>query len=320
MHSFSTDQLHLAARYYYEEGLGQAEVAKRVNISQTKVSRLLALARERGIVRISVAPYDPRNKILEKQITDRLGLKSAYVIKVLPNLPIKLKRETLAHFAAPIVASILSDSSTIAIAGGRTICEVVSELQLSNEKKLKIVQAMGNIDSQSSPVDAAEIGQTLARKSNGTFFTLNSPAFVPTQEIRSNFLSLEPIKAVSKILGQSHIALVGLGTLENSVFVERGVFSSEDIDMLKQVGAVGEICGRFFDSNGSECNTTLKKRIISVELKQLQRIPEVVAIVTGSDRGDAIKAAIRGKLIKSLIIDEAGAASLFNNISPCQDN
>jgi hypothetical protein len=55
---YSDERLRLVARLYYLDGLGQSEVAKFAKVSQAKVSRLLALAKERGIVRITVADYD----------------------------------------------------------------------------------------------------------------------------------------------------------------------------------------------------------------------------------------------------------------------
>src|SRR3954463_8218693 len=78
---YSDDRLRLVARLYYLDGLGQNEVAKLANVSQAKVSRLLALAKERGIVRITVAEYDPRRRGLETQLKARLGLANVVVIK-----------------------------------------------------------------------------------------------------------------------------------------------------------------------------------------------------------------------------------------------
>src|SRR3954469_10953211 len=101
--NYSDEQLRLAARLYYMDGLGQAEVARFVNVSQTKVSRLLALARERGIVRITVAEYEPRNATLEQQITRRFGLKSVAVIKTPENLSNENRRSTVAHFGAAFI-------------------------------------------------------------------------------------------------------------------------------------------------------------------------------------------------------------------------
>ena len=53
--------------------------------------------------------------------------------------------------------------------------------------------------------------------------------------------------------------------------------------------------------------------MISIGLEQLRKTPEVIAVVAGSDRSAAIAAAIRGKLLKSLVIDSAGAAALLKS-------
>ena len=110
---------------------------------------------------------------------------------------------------------------------------------------------------------------------------------------------------------QTDVALIGIGTLKNSVFVDRGVFTADDVKKLSACGAVGEICGRFFDKNGRECNSPWRNRVISIELSQLRKIPEVIGMVAGNDRSIAIAAAIRGGLLKSLVIDENGAKALL---------
>src|SRR3954464_3251735 len=97
---YSDDRLRLVARLYYLDGLGQAEVAKFAKVSQAKVSRLLALAKERGIVRISVADYDPRRRELEAQLQTRLGLASAVVIKSSDGLDGSDLRRAVGHFGA----------------------------------------------------------------------------------------------------------------------------------------------------------------------------------------------------------------------------
>ncbi len=51
--------------------------------------------------------------------------------------------------------------------------------------------------------------------------------------------------------------------------------------------------------------------MISIELDKLRRIPEVIGITNGADRARAVCAALRGKLLKSLVIDEAGAAAVL---------
>src|SRR5512136_2473620 len=92
---YSDEQLRLAARLYYVDGMGQAEVARFVKVSQPKVSRLLALARERGIVRISVAEYEPRHQALERDLCKRFKLVAAAVIRTVPGLTAEEVRRTV---------------------------------------------------------------------------------------------------------------------------------------------------------------------------------------------------------------------------------
>jgi len=316
LNRYSDEKLRLAARLYYVDGLGQTEVARFVKVSQAKVSRLLALARERGIVRISVAEYEPRDQLLEKRLCARFKLGAAAVIKTVEGSTGEEARRAVGHFGAPFIASLLPPNSVVAIAGGRTIRELILALPEDKERQLTVIQAMGSIDFTVGPVDALELGRMLARRSGGFFLTLNTPAFVPDKRTRDSFLAHEQIARLWRRLQQTDVALVGIGTLEDSAFVDRGVLSAADLQDLKARGAVGEICGRFFDRAGRECDSPWRDRVLSIDLELVRKIPQVVGIVAGADRSTAIAAAIRGGLVKSLVVDVPGAQALLENDAP----
>jgi DNA-binding transcriptional regulator LsrR (DeoR family) len=313
---YSEDRLRLAARLYYIDGLGQSEVAKFVKVSQAKVSRLLALARERGIVRITVADYEPRHTELEAQIRTRFGLTTVVVIKAFEGLADTDLRKAVGHFASGVLNGLVKPSDIVAIAGGRTIYELVQHLPEPRNKALTVVQAMGSVDSSVSSFDAQEVGRIVAQRLGGNFLALNAPAYIPEKRTRDALLRLPQVRSVHDHLDRAQVAIVGLGTLENSVFVERGALDATAIAELREAGAVGEICGRFFDRNGAECDTLWRDQVMSVEAEQLRRIPLVVGVVSGNDRSDAIAAAIRGRLLKGLVIDETGAAALLAASAP----
>lgn len=310
-HIYSDDRLRLAARLYYVDGLGQAEVAKFVKVSQAKVSRLLALARERGIVRITVADYEPRHRQLEAELRVRLDLSEVVVIKTVENMAPDELRRAIGHFASGPVEALLQPRDVVALAGGRTIHALVHHFPDTRQKSLTVVQAMGSVDSNVSAFDAQEIGRVMVQRLGGQFLALNSPAYFADQQTRDGLLKLEQVRVVHQRLDAAQMALVGVGTLENSVFVERGVLRPADVAGLKQAGAVGEICGRFINADGQECATPWRDRVMSVALEQLRRIPQVLAVVSGSDRTQALLAAIRGRIVKGLVIDEGGAAALL---------
>ena len=307
---YSDEQLRLAARLYYVDGMAQNEVARFVKVSQAKVSRLLATARERGIVRISVAEYEPRNHTLEEQLCKQFGLEAVAVIKTLEEATAEDARRAVGHFGAPFVAGLLPPKSVVAIAGGRTIRELVQLLPEDKTRHLAVVQAMGSIDSTIGPEDALELGRILARRSGGHFQALTTPAFVPDRKTRDALLAMTQIHSVRTQLQQANVAIVGIGTLSESAFVARHVLSARDLQELAKGGAVGEICGRFYDKNGRECISPWRDRVLSVDLEQIRRIPQVIGVVAGGDRSAAIAAAVRGGLLKSLVIDENAARFL----------
>ncbi len=308
----SEELLLQIARLYYVDGLPQTNVARLANVSQAKVSRLLAKAREMGLVRITVAKYDPRDHELEEELTSRLGLRQAVVVKTASGLNAQDLRQSLTHFAAPWVAPWIPARGTVGIAGGRTMQWLIRNMTAPpGVEGLTVVQAMGNIDASVGPFDALELGRILAKRWCGKFYTLNTPALLPDTETRDTLLGLASISPVVERLREAEAVLVGVGTLHNSVFVEREILSSEDTSRLAKAGAVGEICGRFYDRDGNECNTPYRDRVISIEFDDLRRADESVAVVAGSDRTEAILGALRGGLIKSLVIDRAGAVALL---------
>lgn len=310
--AFTDDQLRLAARLYYLDGLGQAEVARFVKVSQAKVSRLLAVARERGIVKISVAEYEPRDSALEKKLRTKFRLHSVAVMKTVPGATTEDARRATGHFGVTFVQLLVPDGSTVAIAGGRTMRELIAMLPEAQVNDLTVIQAMGSIDATVTSVDALELGRSMARRWAGRFITINTPAFVPDKRTRDAFLALDQLRAVWQRFKSVDVALIGIGTLENSVFVERGVLSEGDVAALKRSGAVGEIFGRFFDARGRECVTPWSGRVISMGLDQLKKVPQVIGVVAGADRSAALASAIRGGLLKSLVIDDNGARALLS--------
>ncbi len=306
----------MAARLYYLDGLPQAEVARMVKVSQAKVSRLLALARQRGVVRISVAEYEPRNKELEEALCREFKLSAAVVIKTIPGAGVEEARHAVGYFGATILADMVPRHSTVAIAGGRTMRELILSWPENRELGITVVQAMGSIDFTSVPADALELGRTLARKSGGFLVTLNTPAMVADKRTRDSFMAHEQIRGAFQRLRETDIALVGIGTLENSVFVDRDVLKPADQAAMRDCGAVGEICGRFFDNAGNECHSIWRDRVISIALPVLRQTPLVVGVTVGTDRADAVRAAIRGGLLKALLLDEVAAFAILGRTCP----
>jgi DNA-binding transcriptional regulator LsrR (DeoR family) len=307
---YSDELLILVSRCYYIDNLPQAQIAKLVNVSQSSMSRMLSLARRRGLVRVSVPEYESRCKDTERELHKRFGI-DAVVIRAAPGLKAADLREALGFFAAPVAIEWIDAKAVVAVAGGRAMQALIENMRPQTPvPDVSIVQAMGNIDSCPGPYDAAELGRMLARRWHAPFYTLNAPGILPDRETCRQFLQLQQISEVTEQLRSAATTFVGIGTLANSVFLERKVLQPEEIEVLRKAGAVGEILGRFYDMEGNECDTEFRERVVSLPLADLRNLPRVVAVVAGTDRATAVRSAIRAGLINTLIIDESGAHAI----------
>jgi deoxyribonucleoside regulator len=188
---------------------------------------------------------------------------------------------------------------------------LVRRLPEDHKRRVTVVQALGVVNSPVAHVDALELGQSLARRWGGFFLNIDTPAIAPDRQTRDWLLQLSSNRAVWQRLGNADAAIIAVGTPTDSVFANTYVAGNDELSTLRQCGAVGEICGRFFDHKGRECDSHWRDQVISVELENLRKFPQVIAIVVGRDRSDAVAAAIRGGLLKSLVIDVEGARALL---------
>lgn len=309
MQSNSNEQLHLAARLYYVDGWDQAQVAELVRVSQAKVSRLLSLARKRGIVRITVADYDARQRGLENDLIKNLGLKTAIVIKSMEDLPTAKVREITAHFAAPLVESLIPPGSIVAVSGGLSLQSIIHQLPMTSHAPT-VVQAVGQMGAHINLWDAQELGRSIAEKWHGKFMLLNAPAYLPNKTACDSMLKLEHIQSVKRMMSEATVALVEIRAAKESLFADS--LGKAERDILESSHAVGEICGRYFDSHGNECDSPLKSQSLSIEFDTLRKIPQTIGVVTGQEDTLAAVAAIRGSLVKSLITDESTAKAMLS--------
>ena len=316
---------------YYLDEMGQHDIAAIMGISRSQISRLLARARELGIVRISVDEYDPRDRELEAHLVARHGLRRAVVVRT-PDLAERgaartaQVRRAVGYFAAPAVADLIQPPATLGLAGGRTLAELIGYLAPRAEAAapavaptaagVTVLQLMGNIGPTASEIDAVDLSRRIAQRYGGAFYTLNAPAIAQDRAARDHFLAHDHIRLVLKLFASLDVALVGIGSLDESAFIDRGVLPDADLKALRAAGAVGEICGRFFDRDGAECRSSYRDRVIGIELETLRRCPEVVAVTNGAGRAPAVRAALAGGLVNGLVIDDAGARALLAEGAP----
>ncbi len=305
--------LRLTAKLYYLDGLSQTQIGELLGLSRPKVSRLLTRALNDGIVRISVKEYQPRNSALEALLKTKFKLNNAVVIRIVGASDLESVRGTVGYLAAPFVSEWILPNAIIGLSGSRSLYRVIQHMHPPSETRGAIVvQLMGNIGASVKYFDAIENCRTLAGSFGGVYYTLNAPAITPDVETCHVFMAHQDVRTIWELFGAMQIAFVGIGSLEHSTFIEREVIGSGEVEKLRACGAVGEMCGRFYDRSGQECLPELQEKVIAIRLDELRKVHEVVGVTAGAGRAEAVLAAMRGGLIKSLVIDEVGAQAILD--------
>ncbi|MBN2046341.1 MAG: hypothetical protein JW750_00755 [Anaerolineaceae bacterium] len=90
------------------------------------------------------------------------------------------------------------------------------------------------------------------------------------------------------------------------------IFSPEELALLREHNAAGDILLRFFDHSGKLVKTGLDRRVISMSLEQLRGVNRAIGVAGGKRKYDAILGALRGKWINVLITDHFTANWLLD--------
>ncbi|SNY36646.1 DNA-binding transcriptional regulator LsrR, DeoR family [Orenia metallireducens] len=296
------------AELYYKYDMSQQEIADRIKISRVKVSRVLTAARKEGIIEVKINyPKDNATR-LERKFEEKFGLKEAKII-VNQDASEEVYFNEVAKTAAKHLSEKVSDGDILGVSWGSTLRRVTDYVEPTN-KEVDIVQLIGNLGS--NDVSANTIIHNLARAFGGEYNILPAPAIVDNKAIRDAIISDRKIKEVFEMMNQITVAMLGIGGLKPvSTFIKSGYLLEEDMKLLNQAGAIGDVCARFFDINGERCNATFDDRVIGVGFKQLKEIPYVMGVVSGAHKAEAILGVLRSGAIDVLITDEITALAVL---------
>ncbi len=302
------------ARLYYSQSMTQSAIASQLDISQATVSRLLKRAIAEQIIRITVSMPGGVYAELEDQLEDQYNLKRAIVVDCPEGCDDSLLLDALGAAAAYYVETTIRQGEVIGISSwSATLLAMVDAMpQLNRSLNVQIVQILGGIGSPSAEIYAARLTERLARAVNGQTVFLPAPGVVPSEDAKALMLKDQFVQEAMGYFNQVTMALVGIGDIQPSKLLASSgnVFSNDELETLSQHGAVGDICLRFFDSNGKPVNAPLDRRVIGIGLDQLQKVRRCVGIAGGERKYSAIRGALQGRWLNVLITDHLTATRL----------
>jgi len=311
----SIDTLVRAARLYYEDGLSQGEVARRMGLSGATVSRVLASAREQGIVEVRI--HDPRSPVrrvheVERQLIEQFGLTDARVGT--PNGGMSGSLESVGRLAADLFGERLPQMRRVGLSWGSTLEAFVAEVPDRVAPLLHVLPLAGGNPGLDTASAGGTLVQVLARKCGVEASRLIAPAIVESPQTKSAITSESGTRAALERAARVDHAFVGIGTVgvgsSATIVEDMKLDDAEQAAFLAQKPA-GDISGRFFDDNGVEVGPPTADRVIGVSLDDLRRVPCVIGLAAGLEKAAGVLAALRTGVLDMVVLDLALAEAVL---------
>jgi len=294
---------------YYEEGATQSEVAKKIGISRSLVSKLLTKAREEGIVEIIIHEtrvHQFRN--LERKIERLYDLRDVVCIE---SVGLETSKKQLGEATSEYLQRVIRDGQIIGLSSGTTLNEVAKAINsvqlLPTATIVPLVGGMGNerVDIHSNSI-VSKIGNALQAK----YELLHVPVMVDTKEAKEVLIRQPSIRTTLDLAEQSQIAIVGIGGRPEDSTMVKSYLGLDHQQITSDNEIVGDICYNFINKFGKQVENAWNDRVIAIELEKLKAIPLVIGVASGLEKVSAIKAALEGGLIHVLITDGVTGSAL----------
>ncbi|HEU5484001.1 MAG TPA: sugar-binding domain-containing protein [Microlunatus sp.] len=302
------------AHLYHEQGLRQSEIAAILHISQAKVSRLLKRAAEVGIVRTVVVVSQGVHTDLEQALEERYGLLEAVVADVDGDEAAVLAG--LGSAGASYLEATLSGGERIGVSSwSQTLLSVVDRLRpLRTSGADSVVQLVGGVGVASVQAQANRLLGELASLVGASPTYVPAPGLVGGAAMRQSLLADPAMENVAAHWTDLTMALVGIGSLQPSALLAQSgnAIAPADQAALLELGAVGDVCTRFFDADGHHVHSDLDSRIVGIDPETYRAIPRRVGLAGGTRKHDAIRAAIAGNWVNVVVTDLATARALLD--------
>ncbi|MGD0713050.1 MAG: sugar-binding transcriptional regulator [Gaiellaceae bacterium] len=299
---------------YYEQEMSQADIADRLSLSQSSVSRFLKRAKAEHLVRIIVTDPHGTYSYLEQSLQEAFELDNAVVVD--SGETDDQLVQNIGAAAAFYVETTLRPGEIIGLSSwSGTLLAMVDAIhprQLRHRGHAEVVQILGGVGNPRAEVHAVHLTRRLAELVDGPAHFLPAPGIAGSRQARDTLLEDPYVDETMKLFHGVTLALVGIGSLEPShlLAASGNRFSPAELDSLKRLGAVGDICSHFFDNQGRQVISPQDERVIGMSLEELKLVPRSVGIAGGLRKREAIRGALNGRLINVLITDNIVAERL----------
>jgi DNA-binding transcriptional regulator LsrR (DeoR family) len=289
--------------------MGQMQIAEQLGLSQARVSRLLKQAPVLGIVKTTVHVPEGVHAEIEQQLERCYGLDEVIVVET----PDEAQNDD-DHMTRALASSVASYLElivpTLAVVGvsswSSTLLAAVNAMRSMGPSETKsVVQVLGGVGLAKSQHFATRLTERLAQLAKAEPIFMLAPGVVATPAAKRALLADPLCKQAMERFGDLSALLMGIGAIPPSRMLRESgnVFTEQDLIDLRDAGAVGDVCMRFFDAQGRPVITPFDGRVLGIGTEQIRHTRRRIGVAGGCRKFDAVRAALRGKWLSTLITD-----------------
>ena len=334
-----------AASMYYVQGETMEVIAHHLRVSRSTVSRLLARARQEGVVRVTLVQPGGAGS-LEGRMTQAFGVRT-HIVPVREGTTEIHRLQQVASVAAAHMVDLIealveqagnggpqaqdpagsggegsvqgrgSGGVVVGVAWGTTMSEVSAALPSRSVPGLTVVQLNGASDPVREGPSAGELLSRMRLSLGARTISFPVPAFFDHVATREAMWSERSVKRALAVTRRASLAVFGVGALDAlngalpSQVYEGGHLTARDQAVLRRQNVVGDVCTVLLRSDGSWRDVTLNARATGPTPAQLSRIPRRLCVAAGTGKARALLAALRARTATDLIVDDATARTVL---------
>ena len=293
---------------YYVAKLSQNQIASKIGLSKMRVHRLIALAEKNGYIKTFVEGGFDKTEKYESILIKKYNIK---ICEVIPND--EQNNDPLVMLGAAGARFIMNqinenNINEFGIGTGTTMSSVAEWLPKIN-KKIDFISLHGSLTSNNSIQTENSINQ-IAYKTDGDCYGFSIPLMLESIEQKKIIENIKFIKEIIEKGNNTKVKILGIGGLyESSQIVRSAMFSKKSINKLKEIGAIGEVSGNFFNIDGKLISNKETKKIFGSNSNFFNNSTTVL-IAGGKNKISEIKSVLKSGLFTGLITDEKTANNL----------
>ncbi|HEX8010096.1 MAG TPA: sugar-binding transcriptional regulator [Casimicrobiaceae bacterium] len=305
----SADDRVRAAWLYHVEGLTQEKVARTMKVSRARVIRLLAAARDAGVVRIRIDAKGTGEIALERRLVGELGLQEAVVVP--SPMEDAMVATAVGQAAGTYIADQIRDGMSLGVGWGSTLSMSLKAIGTQTCQRVSVISLLGGM-THSRAVNPSAVARRMADLLAADCYQLTAPVFVANEATRVALWKEPGLRELRARARRVDLALVSVGDLAaDATLFREGLLPRSQRASLIAAGAVGDVLCHFLDAGGRMVDHPVNRRVVAVDLEDLRRVPKIVIAAGGRRKVAAIKAALGATGAKVLITDEAAARRLL---------